>query len=179
MMACCSIVDCCLRLIASSNSNRSTVAAASIITPINTAAVGNVNKWPPRAASQIIPPPTAIPPITAARINTKWGIDGSISPEKNWPIYVEMVATFILFLLGVAFADHSASVITLSPHHLIRSKRAVKPIHRRFDGLFNSRECSDKLCGGAGGSRHKSVETLRGYVRDAELFRNHAGSGLL
>ena len=28
-------------------------------------------------------------------------------------------------------------------------------------------------------SRHRSVETLRGYVRDAELFRNHAGAGLL
>lgn len=28
-------------------------------------------------------------------------------------------------------------------------------------------------------SRHRSVETLRGYVRDAELFKNHAGSGLL
>src|SRR5262249_27318963 len=28
-------------------------------------------------------------------------------------------------------------------------------------------------------SRHKSVDTLRGYVRDAELFRNHAGHGLL
>jgi site-specific recombinase XerD len=28
-------------------------------------------------------------------------------------------------------------------------------------------------------SRHKSVETLRGYVRDAELFRDHAGFGLL
>jgi site-specific recombinase XerD len=28
-------------------------------------------------------------------------------------------------------------------------------------------------------SRHRSIETLRGYVRDAELFRNHAGSGLL
>ena len=27
-------------------------------------------------------------------------------------------------------------------------------------------------------SRHKSVETLRGYVRDAELFRDHAGSDL-
>jgi hypothetical protein len=25
-------------------------------------------------------------------------------------------------------------------------------------------------------SRHKSVETLRGYVRDAELFRDHAGA---
>ena len=28
-------------------------------------------------------------------------------------------------------------------------------------------------------SRHKSVDTLRGYVRDAEMFRNHAGNGLL
>jgi integrase len=28
-------------------------------------------------------------------------------------------------------------------------------------------------------SRHRSVETLRGYVRDAELFRDHAGDGLL
>ncbi len=28
-------------------------------------------------------------------------------------------------------------------------------------------------------SRHRSVETLRGYVRDAELFNNHAGTGLL
>jgi hypothetical protein len=28
-------------------------------------------------------------------------------------------------------------------------------------------------------SRHKSVDTLRGYVRDAEIFRNHAGNGLL
>ena len=28
-------------------------------------------------------------------------------------------------------------------------------------------------------SRHKSVDTLRGYVRDAELFKDHAGIGLL
>jgi site-specific recombinase XerD len=28
-------------------------------------------------------------------------------------------------------------------------------------------------------SRHQSVETLRGYVRDAELFKDHAGAGLL
>jgi hypothetical protein len=27
-------------------------------------------------------------------------------------------------------------------------------------------------------NRHKSVDTLRGYVRDAELFQDHAGSGL-
>ena len=28
-------------------------------------------------------------------------------------------------------------------------------------------------------SRHKSVDTLRGYVREAELFQDHAGTGLL
>jgi site-specific recombinase XerD len=28
-------------------------------------------------------------------------------------------------------------------------------------------------------SKHKSVDTLRGYVRDAELFKDHAGNGLL
>ncbi len=28
-------------------------------------------------------------------------------------------------------------------------------------------------------SRHKSIETLRAYVRDADRFRNHAGAGLL
>jgi site-specific recombinase XerD len=28
-------------------------------------------------------------------------------------------------------------------------------------------------------SRHRSMDTLRGYVRDAEIFRNHAGTGLL
>jgi hypothetical protein len=27
-------------------------------------------------------------------------------------------------------------------------------------------------------SRHRSVETLRGYVRDAEIFKEHAGAGL-
>jgi hypothetical protein len=26
-------------------------------------------------------------------------------------------------------------------------------------------------------SRHRSVETLRGYVRDAEMFEEHAGAG--
>ena len=28
-------------------------------------------------------------------------------------------------------------------------------------------------------SRHRSMAKLRGYVRDAELFRDHAGAGLL
>jgi hypothetical protein len=28
-------------------------------------------------------------------------------------------------------------------------------------------------------SRHRSVESLRGYVRDAEIFKDHAEAGLL
>ena len=28
-------------------------------------------------------------------------------------------------------------------------------------------------------SRHKSMDTVRGYVRDTELFHDHAGTGLL
>jgi hypothetical protein len=28
-------------------------------------------------------------------------------------------------------------------------------------------------------SRHRSADTLRGYVRDAEIFKDHAGAGLL
>ncbi|WP_396604572.1 site-specific integrase [Bradyrhizobium sp. YCK136] len=28
-------------------------------------------------------------------------------------------------------------------------------------------------------SRHRSIETLRGYVRDSEIFKDHAGAGLL
>jgi hypothetical protein len=28
-------------------------------------------------------------------------------------------------------------------------------------------------------SRHKSMDTLRGYVRDGEIFKDHAGEGLL
>jgi len=28
-------------------------------------------------------------------------------------------------------------------------------------------------------SRHKSMEVLQGYVRDADIFRDHAGASLL
>jgi hypothetical protein len=28
-------------------------------------------------------------------------------------------------------------------------------------------------------SRHRSVETLRGYIRDAEIFKEHVGASLL
>lgn len=28
-------------------------------------------------------------------------------------------------------------------------------------------------------SRHRSVDTLRGYIREADLFKDHTGAGLL
>jgi len=28
-------------------------------------------------------------------------------------------------------------------------------------------------------SRHRSVQALKGYIRDGEMFANHAGRGLL
>ena len=31
---------------------------------------------------------------------------------------------------------------------------------------------------GDGHDRHRSIDTLRGYVRDAELFKDHAGAEL-
>jgi hypothetical protein len=59
-------------------------------------------------------------------------------------------------------------------------------------GLFrlgaNSRRTPDNIrelkklgfsCIGKAVSRRRSVDTLRGYVRDAELFKDHAGAGLL
>jgi len=114
-----SITDCCARLMPSSNSNRNIVATASIITPKNTQAVGSSHKWPARQASQIIPPPTNRPPITAAEINTKCGVEGSTPPEKNWPIYVEIAAPFVLILFGFGFAAIAVIRWLLS---LIRSK---------------------------------------------------------
>jgi hypothetical protein len=98
-----SIVNCCERLIPSSNSNSMTVAPASTITPTITRIVGLVHKLPARAASQMIPNPTANPPPTARRISTRCGVAGSTPPERNWPIYVEILATLILILFGAGF----------------------------------------------------------------------------
>jgi hypothetical protein len=40
------------------------------------------------------------------------------------------------------------------------------------NGVLSEREMMDV-------SRHGSVETLRGYLRGAKLFHDHAGAGLL
>jgi hypothetical protein len=50
-----------------------------------------------------------------------------------------------------------------------RSYTAFTPAAKRGANLF-------KICETSG---HTSLEMLRTYVRDAELFENHAGDGLL
>jgi hypothetical protein len=52
--------------------------------------------------------------------------------------------------------------------HSLR-RRASSPLGRPGASLFKMMDVS----------RHKSVDTLRGYVRDADAFRDHAGAGLL
>jgi site-specific recombinase XerD len=44
--------------------------------------------------------------------------------------------------------------------------------HSLRSGFLTSFKMADQ-------SRHKSMDTLRGYVRDAEIFKDHAGKGLL
>jgi hypothetical protein len=65
------------------------------------------------------------------------------------------------------------------------NKRAIDPAG--FFRPFNSRAgfCTSAAEHGASiwkmmnVSRHKSVDTLRGYVRNAESFKNHAGAAFL
>ena len=66
----------------------------------------------------------------------------------------------------------------------VREPRRVR--RRRIFGPFIASGLSN-VSGGQGRlnlqddgrDRHKSVDTLRGYVRDTELFKDHAGAGLL
>jgi hypothetical protein len=62
--------------------------------------------------------------------------------------------------LGLAVADYSG--------HSLRSGFLTSAA-RRGASVFKMRDVS----------RHKSMDVLQGYVRDAELFRDHAGAGLL
>jgi hypothetical protein len=45
--------------------------------------------------------------------------------------------------------------------------------------LTSAAEASVSVMKMAEGSRHKSVDTLRSYVRRADLFREHAGAAFL
>jgi site-specific recombinase XerD len=62
--------------------------------------------------------------------------------------------------LGLNVADFSG--------HSLRSGFLTSAA-RRGASVFKMRDVS----------RHKSMDVLQGYVRDAELFQDHAGAGLL
>jgi hypothetical protein len=59
---------------------------------------------------------------------------------------------------------------------LLGSSLRVSNYRRRASGFLTSAALS--IFKMMDVSRHRSVETLRGYVRDPELFRDHAGAGL-
>jgi integrase len=67
------------------------------------------------------------------------------------------------------------------------SERAVAELVKRFAGGYSLRSGFLTSAAAHGASifkmmdvsRHKRIDTLRGYTRDAEMFRNHAGRGLL
>jgi site-specific recombinase XerD len=56
---------------------------------------------------------------------------------------------------------------TLSAHSL--RSGFLTSAARRGASVWNMQEVS----------RHKSIDVLSGYIRDAKLFESHAGSGLL
>jgi len=85
---------------------------------------------------------------------------GSISPRRlSARAVAELVKTYGR-LAGLKAADFSG--------HSLRSGFLTSAAARGAS-IFKMMDVS----------RHKSVDTLRGYVRDAEMFRNHAGDGLL
>jgi len=67
-----------------------------------------------------------------------------------------------------AYAEHAGLDPQLFSGHSLRSG-FLSSAARRGASIFKMMDVS----------RHRSVDTLRGYVRDAELFRDHAGAGLL
>jgi site-specific recombinase XerD len=88
------------------------------------------------------------------------GKGGRLRPERLSPQKVALIVKAYAARLGLdadAFSGHS-----------LRSGFLTSAAARGAS-LFKMMDVS----------RHKSVDTLRGYVRDADAFRDHAGAGLL
>jgi hypothetical protein len=87
----------------------------------------------------------------------------------------------------MAFAEHHDMIKAFPADRVLRTRFARVPGSTR--ACFQAIRCEPASLPAAGKgasifkmmdvSRHKSVDTLRGYVRDAELFKDHAGAGLL
>jgi integrase len=86
---------------------------------------------------------------------------GEVSAERLAPRSVANIVKSYARRLGLNVSDFSA--------HSLRSGFLTSAA-RRGASVFKMRDVS----------RHNSMEVLQGgYVRDAELFQDHAGAGLL
>jgi integrase len=87
-------------------------------------------------------------------------VPGEVSAERLAPRSVAKIVKSYARRLGLNVSDFSA--------HSLRSGFLTSAA-RRGASVFKMRDVS----------RHKSMDVLQGYVRDAELFHDHAGAGLL
>jgi site-specific recombinase XerD len=87
-------------------------------------------------------------------------VAGEVSAERLAPRGVAKIVKSYARRLGLNVSDFSA--------HSLRSGFLTSAA-RRGASVFKMRDVS----------RHKSMDVLQGYVRDAELFHDHAGAGLL
>ena len=98
--------------------------------------------------------------ITEGPVFRPIGKGGRLRPNRLTPRSVALIVKDYAARLGLdpgAFSGHSL----------------------RSGFLTSAAACGASLFKMMDVSRHKSVDTLRGYVRDAEAFRDHAGAGLL
>ena len=87
-------------------------------------------------------------------------VPGEVAAERLAAAGVANIVKSYARRLGLNVADFSA--------HSLRSGFLTSAA-RRGASVFKMRDVS----------RHKSMDVLQGYVRDAELFHDHAGAGLL
>src|SRR5919204_198374 len=87
-------------------------------------------------------------------------VPGEVAAERLAPRAVANIVKKYARQLGLPINDFSA--------HSLRSGFLTSAA-RRGASVFKMRDVS----------RHTSMDVLQGYVRDAELFHDHAGAGLL
>jgi site-specific recombinase XerD len=87
-------------------------------------------------------------------------VPGEVAAERLRPRAVANIVKKYAKRIGLPISDFSA--------HSLRSGFLTSAA-RRGASIFRMRDVS----------RHKSMDVLQGYVRDAELFHDHAGAGLL
>jgi site-specific recombinase XerD len=87
-------------------------------------------------------------------------VPGEVAADRLRPRAVANIVKNYAKRLGLPISDFSA--------HSLRSGFLTSAA-RRGASVFKMRDVS----------RHKSMDVLQGYVRDAELFHDHAGAGLL